>query len=455
MAAHININHPLNAESFYPCIHPYIDHQHLYIGLSGGIDSIVLLHLLTQFPTIKDKLEAIYINHQLSPDSGAWAEFCASICRQYSVSFQSYKVNAHPKARQSPEAAARDARYQQFARLLNKDDCLLTAHHANDQSETLLLQLFRGSGSRGLASMRKSRRHEHFRLARPLLSFNRDQIQNYAGSHQLQWIEDESNLDTRIKRNFLRHIVLPLLTKQWPAIHQTLNRAALIQSETDSILQEVAEQDLNLCRGVSDLSFTPEPSLSREKLLSLSRPRIKNCLQRWLRQQHAAVLNAQLLERFMNDFIDREATADTELYWDKMNYLRYYRDNIYFSHINRQLKPVSIDWDFTSKPQLVCKPFVLLASSGVQASGLKTELLQSKLSIHFRRGGEVYQKYRHSAHFSLKNWFQENHVPPWLRPCLPLIYHQQDLIQIGNQVVNRSYQQKESINSLTIQLTIL
>ncbi|MCB1775924.1 MAG: tRNA lysidine(34) synthetase TilS, partial [Candidatus Competibacteraceae bacterium] len=221
-------------------------HTRLVIGYSGGVDSHVLLHVLAtqQALGLARTVEAIYIDHGLHAVSAVWGEHCAAVCRDLNLPFRVLKIDAGPMPGESPEAAARRARYAALAAELGPDSALLTAHHRDDQAETLLLQLLRGAGPHGLAAMPEAARLGEGWLLRPFLDVDRAELLVYARERRLCWIEDASNADTGFNRNYLRHQVLPVLRARWPAVNRTLSRSARLCAETATGLDEEAAADL-------------------------------------------------------------------------------------------------------------------------------------------------------------------------------------------------------------------
>src|ERR1043165_5967480 len=200
--------------------------KRIAVGLSGGIDSVVLLHLLKHHPGIS----AIHVHHGLSPNADAWAAFCRRLCRQWGVRLKVSKVKVRPSGK-GLEAAAREARYAAFGKL--NVDLIALAHHLDDQAETVLMNLLRGAGLRGASGMRGVSRLEGKLLARPLLEVSRARIEEYGRAHDLEWIEDESNADEALTRNFLRRRVGPLLETRFPDWKRALARAARRAAEKD------------------------------------------------------------------------------------------------------------------------------------------------------------------------------------------------------------------------------
>jgi tRNA(Ile)-lysidine synthase len=217
------------SKSIADVLTPYLENHHFLVGLSGGLDSIVLLHLLDKIRdqnNVSLNFSAIHIHHGLSPHGDEWSEFCKSLCTRLNIHLDILKVNARNQSKESPEAAARKARYQAIRSFMDEHTILLTGHHQDDQAETLLVQLLRGAGIKGLASMPVVKSFGKGLLIRPMLFCSRTSILEYAKEHQLRWIEDESNLNLKFDRNFIRHKVMPLLKSRWPSAAKTLARAA-------------------------------------------------------------------------------------------------------------------------------------------------------------------------------------------------------------------------------------
>lgn len=210
----------------------------MWVGYSGGVDSTVLMHVLSrQYQNI----HIVHINHGLHPKALHWERHCASEAKKLGLDFTCIKVNAHPLPGQSPEEAARNARYGAFKKLVSVNDVLLTAHHADDQAETVLYRLLRGTGPKGLAAMQSKSINNCIQILRPMLDITRDEIVAYAKSEKLSWIEDCSNHNDDFDRNFIRQRIMPLLKQRWSAV-ANINRAAGLCAElqtnieTDEIL---------------------------------------------------------------------------------------------------------------------------------------------------------------------------------------------------------------------------
>ena len=219
------------------------EHSSILVGLSGGVDSVVLLHLLKQLsPRFSLQLTALHVHHGISRNADAWARFCEDLCRRLGIALRIEHVDIAPLRTHGIEAAARKLRHEVFFR--QPCDFIALAHHADDQVETLLLQLLRGAGVRGASAMPLiAERSGSASLIRPLLHCSRQEILDYAAAHDLRWIEDESNADDNYPRNFLRHRVLPLLGERFPAYRETLSRSARHFADAGRLLDELALQD--------------------------------------------------------------------------------------------------------------------------------------------------------------------------------------------------------------------
>ncbi len=397
------------------------DAPRYWLAYSGGRDSHVLLHataaLRRQLP---GELRAIHVDHGLSPDAPRWAAHCRMVCKGLDVPLRIRRVDARPRRGESPEAAARRARYEAIADLMAPGDCLLTAHHQDDQAETLLLQLLRGSGPHGLAAMPEKAPLAGGWHLRPLLDFNRAALAAYAEQQGLQWVEDESNFDTGIRRNYLRHQVFPLLATLWPAASATLARSAAHCAEAATLLDALAAEDLAR-------AATAEPHrLSIPALRALDGPRRRNLLRYWLRGLKLPLPRTAHLQRIEKDLLEAAPDRMPVLRWEGVE-LRRYRDGL---HALRPRAPCDqtqvLHWE---PPQTLALPGNngLLTARAVTGCGLAQASCRARrVSVRIRQGGERCLM-ADGHHQSLKKLLQARGIPPWERECLPLIY-------IGNEL---------------------
>ncbi|MDM8565036.1 tRNA lysidine(34) synthetase TilS [Candidatus Halobeggiatoa sp. HSG11] len=389
-----------------------------WIAYSGGMDSHVLLHAMTQLrESIKFKLHAIHINHNLNSQANDWAKHCQNICAKLSVTCEIIQVKVQPKSRESLEACARKVRYEAIAKLLLKDDIVLVAQHADDQTETVLLQLLRGSGVAGLAAMPEKSRLGAGWLVRPLLNYSRSQLFEYA--QHLQWVEDDSNSDTRFDRNFLRHEIIPLLTQRWPNINKTLGRVASHSAEANELIQLLAEQDLQTCVGQhSEQLFLPTVN-------KLAPIRQRNLLRFWLKQLNLPMPSAAHLQHILSDVLMAKSDKQPLVSW-KGGEVRRYKQHLFAMQNLPPLPTHDITWSF---PNPIDLPLGKMTVTRVQNGGLHLPI-NTQLQICFRKGGEVFQWHKHKR--SVKKLLQDAQIPPWQRPFIPLIYLDNTLITIPN-----------------------
>jgi len=401
--------------------------RRLCVAYSGGIDSHVLLHWLSRRRSTLDGLEltAIYVDHGLQPASIAWGEHCAQVCRALNVAFEILRVDARPAPGESPEAAARQARYGALAARLTADGALLTAQHQDDQAETLLLQLLRGAGPHGLAAMPAAAPLGQGWLWRPLLTTTRAEITAYAQAQNLRWIEDASNADRRLDRNYLRHDILPLLRQRWPSAERSLARSAALCADAATLLDELADDDL------AQVATDRPDCLAIAALRTLSESRQRNALRRWFRRLRLPPPAAVHLRHILDDAIKAPADRVPLIHWPGGE-VRRYRNGLYAMaplppHDPTQVVPWPAGMDELCLPRL--GKLSLQPASG---AGLRwADLTRYKRTVRFRRGGENLLLPGRSHHRALKNLLQAAGIPPWERERLPLLYLNDNLAAVG------------------------
>jgi len=384
--------------------------QRLWIAYSGGLDSHLLLYALAQLrPPFE--LRAIHIHHGLHAQADNWAKHCQEVCQVFKIACEVKRVKVRLAPRESLEANARSARYDAIGQILAPDDVVLTAQHADDQAETLLLQLLRGAGVAGLAAMPPISRLAKGWLVRPLLAYTRAQLEDYARQANLHWIEDSSNADTRFARNFLRHEIIPLLEQRWPRVSLMLSRSARHQAEADELLQILAQEDLQTGGTPSQLFL---PALSRLKPV-----RQRNVLRFWIKKLGLPLPSTVQLQHIFSDIVTAKADRQPVVRW-RGGEIRRYRD---FLFAMPNLPPVpnqNLIWSF---PETL--PLPLGELRAVQGGRLKLKSGTS-LQVRFRQGGEILNGR------AVKKLLQTAGLPPWQRPFIPLIYFEDTLIAIPN-----------------------
>lgn len=403
----------------------------LLVGLSGGIDSVVLLHVLVRRLRIAPaRISVIHINHQISPHAARWATFCRSWCRELGVQLRVAKVDV--LRGNSTEAAARAARYAVFAE--SGADALLLAHNRDDQAETLLLQLLRGAGPRGLSAMPvlKPATSRMPAVLRPLLETPRAVIEGYAARHRLQWVEDESNQDRAYLRNFLRHEVLPLLESRLPGVRGTLTRAARHQAECSELLDVLAAGDLRSEHHVGRLPLV--------LLQGLEPSRARNALRYFLRCNDVMMPEAERLDELLRQAMTARDDARVCVDLGVVD-LRRFRGML---HIVRPLplpeKSFAVAWNgqgTLSLPQLGgCLRLTERKGEGIAAAALQS----SSLQLRIRQGGEMLRPAVSGRQRTVRNLLQEAVLPPWQRDRLPFIYLDGKLAAVPGLGVDAKFQ---------------
>jgi len=399
--------------------------QRYCVAYSGGVDSHVLLHALVQ---IRDALpchnvSVVHINHGIHPDAELWARHCEMVCRDLGVPCETISITVQRQANYSLEAMARDARYDAFARLSCANDMLLLAQHQNDQAETVLLQLLRGSGVKGLAGMPVCTPFAQGWMARPLLAFGREALQQYAIARQLPWIDDPSNLDMAFDRNFLRHAVLPILRQRWPTLDATLTRVARHQADAADLLDVLAQQDLIPLA-------TSEPAVLRiNPLMRLQPMRQRNVLRYWLHRVCALPLpGTAQLQRILDEVLPAAKDATPLVHWPGAE-VRRYRDTL---HAMPPLPVLASDWQqhWDLQNSLHLPTGGSLQVQPGEGVGLHKSDLEQGVTIRYRRRGERCRLPGREHHHELKKLLQDWGVPPWQRDRIPLIYIGDQLAQV-------------------------
>lgn len=417
-----------------------------WVAYSGGLDSQVLLYALSRILP-KKRLRALHVNHGWHVDSMKWAISCQDICNKLDIYYETISIDAHAKLGESPEAYAREARYDAMIKRIHAGDYLLTAHHRNDQAETFLLQLLRGSGLKGLTCMPFCQPFQKAYLMRPLLNFTRSELYEYAQAHQLSWIDDDNNKNLRFNRNFIRHQVLPLVQQRWPQASKIIARAAVNLAEAHSLLDEVAQQDLCEVQG-------PESNiLIISRLLNLSVKRRTNALRYWLKQLHFTLPSQKQLQQ-IDLLLKSRMDASPRFNWGE-GQLRRYRDYIYaFTLVENEKKLPNvrfITWNLDQTITLDTSD--QLTTQQALGTGLSCSLLKEKqVDVTFRRGGERFYPSNRQGSHPLKKLFQEWAIPPWERNKLPLIYYQKKLIAIPGYGIDPRFSAKQNELGFIIKL---
>lgn len=418
---------------------PSLSTPKLLLALSGGLDSSVLLHLLVALkPVLNVQLQALHVHHGLSPNADAWAALCVSQCNALNVPIKVVHVNVDRQSKLGIEAAARQLRYQALLeeRITTQSDFIVTAHHQDDQAETLLLQLLRGAGVKGLSSMAEV--DQLRRLMRPLLGVPRQSLHDYALLNQLTWCDDESNDDTQYERNFIRHDVMPVLQARYPSVNSVMARTASHLAEANSLLDALAEIDAQ--------TILMDDSVCLHGLSQLSMTRAKNLLRWWFAQHQLSMPSAdhlaEMLQQLLNASVDAVLSIKVQHYT-----LRRYQQRAYLT-VERPCEPFDLVWNGESSIPL--PDGGLLTFKQVEGAGLALKSDMTRLRISNRSGGERFKPDAARPTRTLKHLLQAANIPPWSRDHVPLIYWQDSLVCVPG--IGVSHELKASADALGLEI---
>lgn len=444
----------------------------LLLSYSGGLDSTVLLDILTNLvrcsnPLINTTnpffLRAVYVNHGFSTNSISWANHCATQCKIRNIPFHIIHINDHLffQKERNIEANARILRYQKLCEYLNPEETLLTAHHMDDQVETVLLALKRGSGPAGLSGIHKNIMlcNNNYRLLRPLLKCSRSQLEAYAYRKQLIWIEDDTNCNTHFDRNFLRIQIIPLLKKRWPAFNLVISRTAQLCKNQESLLKELLYKSL---KKLIDL----DGALFYYPLLQYSAVKRHALLRYWLSNYLINMPSYRLLNRVYREVILSKSDAYPVLRLGKYICSRF-RRKLYILPIEMisVINSISLPWNIFHGTMLLPHKLGFLISQKVTIKTdeycfqkvlkfqihssmllsifwdyfkipgkvltdclVRSPKIHEKVSIRFGHvQGLLYIANRNRGR-KLKKIWQELGIPPWLRTRIPLLFYNNTLI---------------------------
>jgi tRNA(Ile)-lysidine synthase len=370
---------------------PFLADKKIVVALSGGIDSVVLLHYLNKhYP---NQIRVIHCNHHISDHANDWEDFSKKLCEKLNLDIDVLDLDI-PQSN-NLEEAARVKRYESLKASINIDEVICTAHHQNDQAETLLIQLLRGSGSRGLSAMPKLKTFGKGLLYRPFIDIEKSEIRGYAIENHLDWIEDDSNNDEKFTRNFLRHNILPQLEKLYPHVHKNIARASKHQSELSKISDDLAILD------IESLGLLKNNRLQSDLLKQMEEYRLKNVLRYHLSQLNFRSPSEKVLEQMIQLVRAKEDSVPV-VSWSHYE-VRRYQDELYFLDLNQSEERESCPFyeEFSSHPKF---------SIGYREDGLRVKF----------PGKE------HSQ--SLKKVLQEKQIPTWERDQLRMYYVDGNLV---------------------------
>jgi tRNA(Ile)-lysidine synthase len=433
----------------------------LWVGYSGGLDSTVLLHCFMRVPELANKLSAIHVHHGLSVHADEWRAHCEAFCAHHAIALQVRFVELNHSA--NIEEQARVARFNAFASLVGKHDALLLAHHADDQAETVLLQLMRGAGVDGLAAMSPITSWSHATILRPFLQHTRATLEAYAITHHLSWIDDDSNDNVAFSRNYLRHDIMPLLKARWPGAVGNLVRTATHCQQAKTNLQDLAYQDcpellirhpekiLRAKRRAQDdvplgVSDQDDATLSLNGLQSYSFERLANVLRTWIASHHLKSPSTQIFNQLITQVYAR-ADANVCVQWDDI-VIRRYQNRLYLSRPHRHCESPTArndgvdEWEWSNFPNKCLLPQYNSYLSTVTAETGLYIPSGCRITVRFRQGGESF--FYRGQRKVLKKLLQQWQVPPWERDRIPLIWIDNELAAVVGFAISDTYYRESS-----------
>ena len=398
-------------------------YQTIWVAYSGGLDSTVLLHLTKCYLDKSNNhisLNAIHINHQLSKNAADWEKHTKSICDTLNVPLIIKRINKKPKPKDSIEAWARKQRYKIFLEICdNKNTAILLGHQKNDQAETFILNAIRGSGLQGLSGIPVTRKLGNLDIIRPFLNIEREQLLSYAQNKNLKWIEDESNQFDIFDRNFLRNKIIPELQQRWPRVNYTLARTASFCSESQYLLQEYLDNDLQALQ-VNQFNIYKLDGLKLEKLNPTKR---KLIVKRWLEKTYQINLASQELELLNKHICSSDSGWEYQL--KALFIIRKYHNQLSIDKVNTNEnleKHFFYHWKKQTKQLRIKELNINLTKEKLLAFGINEILLDSgKLTLRSRQGKDTCKPIGRKKSNKLKIIFQEMSIPPWDRQSIIII----------------------------------
>lgn len=413
------------------------------VAFSGGLDSTVLLHSFARLAAEPHsyRVRAVHIDHGLHADSARWRDHCERQAQSLQVEFSSIRVDVTGIDEIGLEAAARDARYNAFAKELRAGEYLLVGHHADDQLETMLLALMRGAGVLGLSGMQVLEPFASGMLLRPLWDFAREELEVWARAEGLQWLTDPSNENHALDRNFIRHRIVAALRERWPAAAQTALRSSQHLQEAWRTLEQLAAIDAKQAIDAECLSIAALGSLNPE--------RRRNLLRYWIRRRGARAPSTRKLAGIEHDMLAASPDRVPRVGWDGWE-MRRHRGWLY---CEPKLAPFDteliLDWPAHTSLQLPAGLGTLRISPGAPG-GLSAAKLPATLSVRFRAGGETLRPAGHAIHHKLKKLLQASAILPWWRERLPLVYADKQLVAVGDLWIAAEFAAREGEPAVSI-----
>lgn len=398
----------------------------LLVGFSGGLDSSVLLHWLHRCAqAAAQPVRAVHVHHGLQAQADAWVQHCQQQCAVLGVPLRIHRVQVNAQSGLGPEGAARQARREAFSAELERDETLVLAQHQDDQAETFLLRALRGAGVDGLAAMAAETTLEGRRLWRPLLGVPRRALQTYAEAHGLAWVEDPSNACDDADRNFLRLRVLPLLRQRWPHAAAALATSAAHAGQLRTLLED---EDAALLQHVQ---VTPNV-LSLDLLRQVSRERRARLVRAWSLRQCGSTPPGRVLTQLEEEVLGAASDRAAQVRWGTQ-VIRQWREHLYLLPAELPVLPAGWEQHWDGRAPLALP-------DGGELRLLGAAAFAAPLQVRGRRGGERIQLPGRTHLHAVKDCLQREHLAPWRRAQLPLLYDGDTLLAAADVVIGAGLQ---------------
>lgn len=408
-----------------------------WVGFSGGADSTALLQVMYECrENLPAPVHAVHFHHGLQDQADSWRDHCQAFCSERHIPFHSEQLQIILEGRTSPEEEARNCRYRAVAGILGEREMYLTAHHSEDQAETLFLNLMRGSGIEGLAGIPVLRNLEAGWVARPLLDRNRPELEAYLERRGIVWLTDPSNEDVSFDRNYLRQELFPLLEKRWPGLSRRLSRTARnARMSAGAMAMFIESQSGDLMRDRLKMPL--------QKLLELEPEMQILILRQWLRRHEVPVLPEARLMEFLDQLSGARIENQAEVQWGGWMIKRYKHD-LWLHRRNPFLACPKKKWKNGMKLELG-------AETGWLRLAGKTTAIPGAWKVRAREAGDRIRTVPGGPSYKLKQLFQSALIPPWLRSGIPVLEWDGEPVALGDWVIGHRLQGWLLENGLTYQ----
>ena len=422
----------------------FLKFKRIGIALSGGLDSSVLLNVMANEPMLKDRITALHVNHNINTDADRWEEFCSEQSRKLGIPFQSLKLN---KTDNPSEDYLRSKRQEFFRQWGGDQDLIVTAHHLDDQVETILFRIFRGTGIKGIKGINQFSTIDGVNFFRPFLDIKKHDLKEYALKNNIPWVEDDSNEESNFSRNKIRNLILPSIRETWSSIDKAIIKLSKDADKSKQILDEIAQDDYSS-------TFSTHGLIKLTHINALSKPRKENLIYYWLVNINGLKANFAQIDQIYT-YLDRELVGPASFHFKTIEgesgvqiiinskEIRIMKDD----HKTKLPKDLNLEWNLKDDIKISSGELSVVESLG---KGLSTRYIKEGAIIRARVGGERCKPYGRKKSQKIKNLFQEYNIPDWKREQIPLIYINDKIAAVGDLWVCEDFHTPAAENGLSI-----